>query len=123
MPTADRFAERHREARAGVVDGVGLELAVVDEVGHVSEPVADAVRVDRRQAQIAELREEPPPPVGRVVLERASGHVGPVVGEQLVPEGAKRVPVDDHLSRGGPPRRQRCGRSSLHGGSRSLVAS
>ena len=49
LAAADRLAERHRQARARVVDRLGVELAGVDQLGHLGEPGADAVLVDRRE--------------------------------------------------------------------------
>ena len=104
LAAADRLAERHRQARARVVDRLGAELAVVDQLGHLGEPAAHAVLVDRREPQLAEPRQQPLAALRRVVLQRAGGDVRALGLEHAAPRTRRTSRATRAPRRGGPPR-------------------
>jgi hypothetical protein len=55
----DRVLQARAQAAERVVDGLGSELAGLDQLHHLRGEVADSLHVDRRQSQRAEVRLQP----------------------------------------------------------------
>jgi hypothetical protein len=91
VPAPYRLAERHRQAGARIVDGLGTHLAVGDELCHLGQPRANAVLVDCRKLQRAESRQRALVALRPVVLQRPGRDVRALGLKDLLPELAERA--------------------------------